>query len=128
MNTSTSLNQEQKDKVIDYLNKYDTEKDFFALLGRSLGGAASGEPPEERGKNAFRRRLVEIKSAVCSDVRINSFCEDTNTQDITQLAIIIIETLLGVNFTGLDPIILGCLITRIGLRNICKNELKEIGK
>lgn len=121
-----SLSQEQKDNIISYLHSYQSESDLFALLGRSLGSAATGEPPEERARNTFRRRLNDIRLILCNNIHLRDFCNDPNIRDITQVAILVVEALLeSGKILGLDPIILGCLISRIGLRYICDNEWKN---
>lgn len=121
-----SLSQEQKDNIISYLYSYQSESDLFALLGRSLGAAATGEPPEERGRNTFRRRLNDIKSILCNNIHLRNFCNDPNIRDITQIAICVVEALLEADkILGLDPIIVGCLISRVGLRYICDDEWKN---
>ena len=96
----------------------DAESGFMAL-GRELGAAATGEDPEERGCSAFHRRIDEIRASVCTNTKVRKYCSDPNYADMTTAAALVAGALIASNFSGLNVLLVSCICTRLGLRNLC---------
>jgi hypothetical protein len=101
-----------------------SEEDLFRAIGRSLGAAASGEPPEERGRNAVRRLLGQVQKGICANAGVRSFCENANVIDSMQVVIAIAGGLVASKFDGVNPLLVACLVARVGVRRLCSGEWK----
>ena len=96
-----------------------TEGELYHRIGLSLGPGAGGEPPEQRGRWALQRRLGDLRNALCENAKLRSYCDSANASDLTATAAAIAGGLIAVHFAGINPILVACLIARIGLRTIC---------
>lgn len=116
------VDPEERAELLDLLSRNLAEDELYAMLGGGLGPAASGEPPEETGRNVFRRRLAELQRVVCGSATLRNLCSNPNYSDSTTLAIAVLETLKNAEFLGLSLPLVSALIVRTGLRNLCRQE------
>ena len=113
----------QREKEIAALLAASPELDqLYAELGRELGASATGEDPGERGKSAYRRRLMDIRTAVCNNEQIRQYCSNPNYSDATTAASLVAGALVASQFSGLNVILVACISARLGLRTVCQAE------
>ena len=101
------------------LAEHPSAESAFAALGRELGASATGEAPEEVGRETFERRLGEIRRAVCNDPRVRSYCASSDYADVTSLGGLIFGALTASAFEGLNLFLVVCICVRLGLRQLC---------
>jgi len=117
---SEHITQAEADELDRLLTAISDEASGFEALGRSLGAAAAGEDAEERGRSAFRRRIGEIRAALCANAAIKGYCSNPTVSDSTSIAVAIAGGLTAAHFSGLNVFLVAALVTRIGLREVCR--------
>lgn len=122
------LNQSDRAELEELMATHIDAESVFAALGRELGAAATGEDPEERGRSAFNRRIDEIRASVCPNKQVHKYCSDPNYADMTSAAALVAGALIASNFSGLNVLLVACLCTRLGLRNLCEDYWMSDGK
>ena len=123
MNEDTSddgLSPSDRAALEELLATHASAESGYAALGRELGASATGEDPEERGRAAFQRRLIEIQASVCASDRVRQYCSDPNYADATSVAALVAGALVASHFSGLNVLLVACVCARLGLRNICQ--------
>jgi hypothetical protein len=103
------------------LNATPDEAGLFKALGESLGASATGEDPEERGRAVFRRRLNEVRAAVCGNAVLQDYYSNPNVSDATSIAVSVTGVLVAAHFSGINVVLIAALVARIGLRSICSD-------
>jgi len=116
------LDEDVKKEIARLTSKEVTDEYLYMEIGMSLGAPATGEPPGDRGKKIVQRRLSEIRQLICSDKKIMAYCSDANVSDTTTIAVAIVGGLTASSFAGLNLVLVGCLVARIGLRTFCEVE------
>ncbi len=96
------------------------EAQLMRALGETLGAEAIGDDPEERGRAVFRRRLEEIRGVICGNEVLRSYWSNPNVSDATSIAVSVAGAFVASSFSGINVVLVAALVTRIGLRSICK--------
>lgn len=118
----------QSDRLLleKYLSPQVNIDELYALLSDEAGGTQLfGFEKISRGKQILNNLRIHIVSRVCSDYRVLASNNYAIEQLNDQLALAaVIAGLLGSNplGTAINATLVAALVTRIGVRKICKND------
>jgi hypothetical protein len=66
--------------------------------------------------------LGDIRKSVCLNGPVRSFCENANVIDSMQVVIAIAGGLVAAKFDGVNPLLVACLVARVGVRKMCSGD------
>jgi hypothetical protein len=124
------VTNDQMRELQETLEAYPDAASCLAALGDTLGASATGEDPEELGRQVLSRRMHQLHQDLCGLTPLRDFCSSASVVDSITAGGSILGALIASNFHGINVVIVAAALTRIGLRAICEKVWKnnEIGE
>ena len=95
---------------------------LWGIYGERLGLAATGEDPAEAGRKSFKRRLADIRRAVCDSRDVQAVLNDPALSAQVDLALVFAGALLASSFGGVNVALVAVLVAKIGLHKLCRSD------